>query len=68
MEMNSLPTAVPLTKEQIDSFTHGTLTLYFYGNIRYDDIFGNTHETNFCLFVAGTGSQLITCNNYNDSN
>jgi hypothetical protein len=38
-----------LSQTQVDGLKDGTLHLYLGGYVTYDDIFGDHHETNYCL-------------------
>jgi len=40
-----------LLKEQVDAFVGGTLQVFFYGRVQYSDVFGDEHETRFCMNV-----------------
>ena len=66
--LRSLPTGVPLTAEHILGFSSGEWILYFYGDIRYQDVFGNSHVTTFCVELGRDLSSLHQCATYNDSN
>jgi hypothetical protein len=46
-----------------------TATLYYFGILRYDDIFGNHRETQFCVFLADPDTkQMGICDAFNDVN
>jgi len=68
MALTSLPTGVPLTAEHIAGFSSGEWILYFYGDIRYKDVFNGSHSTEFCLELSRDLATLSTCNSYNDEN
>jgi hypothetical protein len=45
------------------------LILYYYGVLKYEDIFGNSRQTQFCLFLANPDTkQLGFCDSFNDMN
>jgi hypothetical protein len=47
----------------------GTLILYYYGILRYDDVFGNHRETQWCIYLANpTTKELGFCDAFNDLN
>ena len=48
--MQSLPTT--FSEPQIEAAKQAKLILYVYGRIRYQDIFGKQHLTNFCSFIT----------------
>ena len=54
-----------LTDEQGDQILTGKdgekdVRLYLYGTVRYGDVFGNTHWTNYCFFYGGPFSLVAT--------
>jgi len=51
--------AVDTTTEQ--NLVNGTLPLYVYGVIEYDDIFGNPHQTGFCSERVIDSTAFIGC-------
>jgi hypothetical protein len=65
--LNSAPTDMPMTKSQIDQFSNGKLVLYYYGRLQYEDIFGNAHETNFCMYMGRDLATMEFCNTHNDA-
>jgi cell division protein FtsL len=47
----------------------GKATLYYFGILKYDDIFSKPHRTNFCIFLADPSTKQIGfCNAFNDLN
>jgi hypothetical protein len=68
MELDSLPTGVPISSQHIDGFKSGAWILYFYGEITYDDIFRQArHATHFCLALSRDLAHLSACPTYNDA-
>ncbi|HKB57347.1 MAG TPA: hypothetical protein VKC51_07135 [Lacunisphaera sp.] len=46
----------------------GEITLYFYGTIKYQDVFKKWHETDFCFMLEpGTPNRMRVCDHHNDS-
>jgi hypothetical protein len=44
-------------------------TLYYFGILKYDDIFGNLRETQFCVFLANPETkEMAFCDAFNDVN
>jgi hypothetical protein len=41
---------------------NGWLRIYSYGNVTYDDVFGNSHWTNFCLYFQREDKSLAATN------
>jgi hypothetical protein len=59
---------VPITSVQIAALKSGKCVLYFYGEIKYCDIFGESHYTHMCAhWLPGTKHAFMGCNVYNDS-
>jgi len=50
-------TARPLTESELDSVQKGKLCLYIYGNIKYTDVFGRKHWTNFSFASTSLGRE-----------
>jgi hypothetical protein len=45
------------------------LLLYYYGIIKYDDIFGHPHQTQWCIYLANPETKDIgMCDAFNDLN
>jgi hypothetical protein len=55
------------TLTQIATYQTGTNILYFYGEIRYDDIFGLKHHTTFCVYMLRDLTGFSDCNTYNEA-
>jgi hypothetical protein len=47
----------------------GEITLFLYGTFSYDDVFGKTHNTNFCFVHDSTSPEnvLTVCSHHNES-
>lgn len=58
-----------LTPEIVAAYRTGTLRLYFWGRVVYEDIFGSKHWTEFCLYrIGGMDLDNFTmCSEGNDS-
>ena len=68
LELDSLPSGVPLTPDHIKKIREGTGKIYFYGEITYEDIFTTFHVTHFCVVLTPDLQQLTNCQTYNDAN
>jgi hypothetical protein len=54
---------------QYKAIKEKTLFLYFYGIVKYDDIFGNHRETQWCIFLANPDTrEMGICDAFNDLN
>ena len=54
---------------QFPDIQKGNLVLYYYGILRYDDIFNMTHETQFCIYLADPKTKRVgVCDAFNDLN
>jgi hypothetical protein len=43
--------------------------LYYFGIVKYDDVFGGPHETQYCIFLANpTTKEVGICDAFNDLN
>jgi hypothetical protein len=56
-----------LNQTQINMLQSGQMIAYIFGKIRYDDIFGKTHHTKFCMVVDRDLKTLKTCGTYNEA-
>jgi hypothetical protein len=63
--LQTLPTV--FSAPQIVAATQGQLVLYVYGTIRYQDVFGKEHSTEFCAFITPSLKSFDGCPSYNDS-
>ncbi len=54
-----------LTKEMFDILNAGIETIYIYGKISYNDIFGESHWTTFCYIYDPSDGYSITCEEHN---
>lgn len=54
---------------QYQDIKKGALHLYYYGILKYDDIFGNHRETQFCILLADPSTKEAGfCDAFNDLN
>jgi hypothetical protein len=53
----------PVSEEVFTQFMEGRLLLYVWGTVRYEDVFGKTHKTQFCFLrrPTGAGKLLDAC-------
>jgi hypothetical protein len=64
--LSTLPTNV--SAAQYGDIQNGRGILYAYGDITYDDIFGQPHETIFCVMYYLGLPGPIDCDVYNEAN
>lgn len=64
--LSTLPTDV--SAAQYGDIQNGRGILYAYGDIKYDDIYGNPHETTFCVMYYAGLSGPSPCDVYNEAN
>ncbi|HEV2399280.1 MAG TPA: hypothetical protein VGS27_20200 [Candidatus Sulfotelmatobacter sp.] len=57
-----------ITAEQVAAFQSGKRTLYVFGDLSYNDVFGSAHRSTFCLYLEPTLKGLLTCSTYNAAN
>lgn len=55
-----------LTQQQVDVIKTEEKRMYLYGQFEYEDIFHQSHCTQYCLFVAPDLQRMFTCPFYND--
>jgi len=59
----------PLLQLCLDDLKMGTSVFSVRGTIRYEDIFGERHFTNFCFHTTKLSTQILTaCEDHNDLN
>jgi hypothetical protein len=66
MELATLP--VDVSTSQFEDIQNGRGALYAYGQINYDDIFGRSHETTFCVMYSAGNTLPVQCDTYNNAN
>jgi len=65
-EMNHIIQApVALTEEVVSLFDQKRIRLYAWGVIKYDDVFGRPHKTEFCVVSRVGTRQMDACQNNN---
>jgi hypothetical protein len=53
---------------QVGTYRSGANILYFFGEITYDDIFGDArHHTRFCMYLLKDLSTFVDCKTYSDA-
>ena len=65
MSIPTLETPGVAERFHVTSFASGEYIDYVYGEISYEDIFGQPHKTEFCTYVDQTLTQLFSCATYN---
>jgi hypothetical protein len=56
---------LPLTAEQVAIIINGEFTLYVYGMVTYEDVFGIKHKSTFCGYMASDLRSFKSCGTYN---
>lgn len=56
-DINFIVKHSPIDEKKMDSFKKGELWLYVWGAFEYKDVFGESHQTNFCVFQAYDGDE-----------
>ena len=49
MILNTVPRGKKLEQEVVDGIKNGTIILYVYGELTYEDVSGRPHTTDFCV-------------------
>jgi len=55
------------TQNEVDDIVSGSKVLYVYGSIVYEDIFRESHHSNFCLHLDPKLTNFAVCPTYNDA-
>ena len=66
--LTSLPSYRIINASDITSLKNGSVILYLYGEIEYEDIFRIPHRTTYCSFLAPTLDNFLVHSTYNDAN
>jgi hypothetical protein len=62
------PVTERVTSAQVNTYVTGANVLYLYGRISYDDIFGQAHETTYCMYLLRDLTAFTDCDTYNEAN
>ncbi len=54
-----------LTLQEINAIRSGALHVFVYGTVKYEDVFGNPHITDYCLSSNPDSGGFSTCNTHN---
>jgi hypothetical protein len=57
-----------LTQPEIDAIRSGTLRVFMYGTLKYDDVFGTPRLTDYCVVYTPDASGFSSCNKHNRTN
>jgi len=57
---------LPVRRETLEMLKNGTALLYIYGQIQYDDVFGDIHCTMFCYALNSDLQHLNAYEKYNE--
>lgn len=68
LKLISAPSYKKVRSSDLESLKNGSLVLFLYGEIQYEDIFGVAHQTTFCSTLASTLDRFNVCSSYNDAN
>ena len=67
-KQNGLEAGV-ISAVNLSNIKAGTWNFYIYGSITYQDVYGRSHQTNFCAFLnPETLSTFRSCEGYNKAN
>ncbi len=58
---------ITLGEDQVEALRSGRAHFYVYGRITYEDVFGRSHKTTWCLFVNEKLDRMAACEIYNDA-
>lgn len=65
MKLDTLETPGVAERAQVSALSKGEYIDYIYGEVSYEDVFGQPHKTSFCTYVDKTLTQLFSCATYN---
>jgi len=54
-----------LTPQEINAIRSGVLRVFMYGTVKYEDVFGNPHFTDYCLSSSPESEGFSTCDTHN---
>lgn len=57
-----------ISARDIEEIRNGTVRLYLFGEMTYDDIWNRPHFTRFCVYLDTTMTAFLNCDTYNDAN
>ena len=57
-----------LTQPEIDAIKSGALHVVMYGTLKYDDVFGTPHVTDYCVVYTPDTGGFSSCNKHNRAN
>jgi len=57
-----------LNQAQIDAINSGELLVFMYGTLKYDDIVGTPHSTDYCVVYTADTSGFSSCKKHNSAN
>jgi hypothetical protein len=62
------PMTIPkVTQQVLDFLQRRDLTVFVYGSVIYEDVFGKHHWLKFCRAMSPDGSRWENCSKYNDT-
>jgi hypothetical protein len=57
-----------VTQDDINALNSGAYVFYIVGQMNYEDVFGEKHQTNYCLRRDPASTGLVDCNTFNSMN
>jgi hypothetical protein len=63
INLNTVP--ITLSQQQLDVIKTQQGIFYFYGRVRYEDVFKRGHTTTFCLLLSSDMKGVRSCHTYN---
>jgi len=63
-----VPKSRPLEASEIEELRTGEFSFYMYGFVSYQDIFGDSHRTKYCLIFNQQHSSFVYHSDHNDIN
>jgi hypothetical protein len=68
VENSQVVDAGPLSAEQVEEIREGKAWIYAVGQMNYDDVFGESHKTEFCaIYEPRTSTSMIPCSLHNSA-
>ncbi len=62
---NTSTADIPIAPTDVEHIKAGTLTVYIYGTISYEDVYGKAHWTQFCFYPGADLKSFGPCGKHN---
>ncbi|MCX6608512.1 MAG: hypothetical protein NTV52_33665 [Acidobacteria bacterium] len=62
------PFGNPTNEDQVTALRSGRATLFFFGEITYEDVSGTKRQTTFCFRLTKDLAGMVSCGSYNEAN